>query len=96
MDGLVSSVGTANMDIRSFEQNFEVNLIIYDRNVSRQLGSDFLDDLKGSSEISIHRCDYFAVVESFTILKYSNSGIPGTPLCPVALTLYFNPCSARV
>lgn len=35
------------MDIRSFEQNFEVNLIIYDRNVSRQLGSDFLDDLKG-------------------------------------------------
>ena len=55
MDGLVSSVGTANMDIRSFEQNFEVNLIIYDRNVSRQLGSDFLDDLKGSSEISIHR-----------------------------------------
>ena len=55
MDGLVSSVGTANMDIRSFEQNFAVNLIIYDRNVSRQLGSDFLDDLKGSSEISIHR-----------------------------------------
>ena len=54
MDGLVSSVGTANMDIRSFEQNFEVNLIIYDRNVSRQLGSDFLDDLKGSSEISMH------------------------------------------
>ena len=55
MDGLVSSVGTANMDIRSFEQNFEVNLIIYDRNVSRQLGSDFLTDLKGSTEISIQR-----------------------------------------
>lgn len=55
MDGLVSSVGTANMDIRSFEQNFEVNLIIYDRNVSRQLGSDFLNDLKESSEVSLHQ-----------------------------------------
>ena len=28
VDGLVASVGSANMDLRSFEQNFEVNMII--------------------------------------------------------------------
>lgn len=33
VDGSVASVGTANMDLRSFEQNFEVSLIIYDREV---------------------------------------------------------------
>ena len=55
IDGLVSSVGTANMDIRSFEQNFELNMIIYDRNVSRKLATDFVNDLKGSGEISIQQ-----------------------------------------
>ena len=55
IDGLVSSVGTANMDIRSFEQNFELNMIIYDRNVSRKLATDFINDLKGSGEISIQQ-----------------------------------------
>lgn len=55
IDGMVSSVGTANMDMRSFEQNFEVNMILYDRNVSKKLATDFLNDLKGSSEISIQQ-----------------------------------------
>ena len=55
MDGLVSSVGTANMDMRSFEQNFEVNMIIYDRNVHQKLTTDFLNDLKGCSEICIQQ-----------------------------------------
>lgn len=55
IDGMVSSVGTANMDMRSFEQNFEVNMILYDRNVSKKLATDFLNDLKESSEISIQQ-----------------------------------------
>lgn len=55
VDGLVASVGTANMDVRSFEQNFEVNLIIYDRTVARNLATFFVEDIKDSEEISIHR-----------------------------------------
>lgn len=55
VDGIVSSVGTANMDIRSFEQNFEVNLIIYDRGVSRSLALDFVEDMKECEEESMHR-----------------------------------------
>ena len=34
IDGRVSCYGTANMDIRSFELNFEVNATIYDEEVT--------------------------------------------------------------
>ena len=39
VDGMMASVGTANMDMRSFDENFEVNLIIYDRNVAKNLAA---------------------------------------------------------
>lgn len=53
VDGIVASVGTANMDLRSFEQNFEVSLIIYDREVVKQLATDFLNDLKESAMATV-------------------------------------------
>lgn len=46
MDGIVGSVGTANVDMRSFEENFEVNLIVYDRNVAKNLATYFMEDLR--------------------------------------------------
>lgn len=55
VDGLVASVGTANMDLRSFEQNFEVSLIIYDREVVKVLAHDFIHDLRESTEEAIQR-----------------------------------------
>lgn len=36
-DDQICSIGTANLDIRSFEQNFEVNALIYDRDVTLQM-----------------------------------------------------------
>lgn len=44
VDGLVSSVGTANMDFRSFDQNFEVNALIYDKKIAEQLVNQFEED----------------------------------------------------
>ena len=55
VDGIVASVGTANVDMRSFEQNFEVNLIVYDRNFARDIAASFMDDLKESREESMHK-----------------------------------------
>lgn len=55
VDGMVASVGSANMDLRSFEQNFEVSLIIYDREVVKKLAADFIEDLKVSMEGTIQR-----------------------------------------
>ncbi len=45
IDGLLASVGSANMDIRSFEDNFEVAAIIYDEQVTAMLESSFMDSL---------------------------------------------------
>ena len=45
IDSQFCSVGTANMDIRSFEDNFEVSAMIYDKGVTRELEQAFLEDL---------------------------------------------------
>lgn len=52
VDGIVSSYGTANMDMRSFALNFEVNAVIYDRKLSEQLEKEFLKDLNCCSELT--------------------------------------------
>lgn len=56
VDGQVSCYGTANMDIRSFELNFEVNATIYDQKTTERLEKAFMDDLPHCREIT--REDY--------------------------------------
>jgi len=43
-DGKVCSIGTSNLDIRSFKLNFEVNAFIYDEKISRQQEEIFFKD----------------------------------------------------
>lgn len=50
-DEKIAMVGTANMDIRSFDLNFEVNAIVYDSEIALQLKSSFIDDLKYAEKI---------------------------------------------
>ena len=52
IDSEFSSVGTANMDMRSFEDNFEVTAIMYDKKIAAELESYFLKDLEGSVKIT--------------------------------------------
>ena len=54
VDGMFSSVGTANMDMRSFDQNFEVNALIYDVATTRQLENAFEEDLSNSERITLN------------------------------------------
>lgn len=51
-DGLVSCVGTANMDIRSFALNFEVNAVIYSAKTTQKLEEAFERDILKSSIIT--------------------------------------------
>jgi cardiolipin synthase len=46
VDGMVCSVGSANMDIRSFQIDYEINAIVYDKAVAQLVEQDFLEDLK--------------------------------------------------
>ena len=51
-DSGVMSIGTANMDIRSFRLNFEVNAFIYDDRVALDGEDQFRKDMKLSEEIT--------------------------------------------
>jgi cardiolipin synthase len=51
-DGQLAIVGTANMDHRSFELNFEVNCMIYDTATAQQLRDAFDNDLKDAVMIN--------------------------------------------
>ena len=53
VDGVAATVGSANLDIRSLEINFEVNSFIYDEDVIKTLEKDFVKDLEGSKEIKL-------------------------------------------
>jgi cardiolipin synthase len=46
VDSVVCSIGSANMDIRSFSINYETNLVIYDRDTTRQIETAFLADIR--------------------------------------------------
>ena len=50
-DGIFSSVGTANLDFRSMETNFEVNAMIYDEEIAQTLTNQFLEDQEKSELI---------------------------------------------
>lgn len=45
-DGKVCSIGTANLDIRSFQLNFEINGIIYDDKFSKEQEDIFIKDIE--------------------------------------------------
>jgi cardiolipin synthase len=45
VDSAICSIGSANMDIRSFSINYETNLVIYDETTTRELEADFQADL---------------------------------------------------
>jgi len=50
-DQQLSVIGTANMDNRSFELNFEVNAVIYDNDTAEEMTRIFYQDLKVSRKI---------------------------------------------
>lgn len=53
VDDEVSTVGTANIDVRSFKLNFEVNAFIYDSVKSRELAELFEQDMLLSTELTL-------------------------------------------
>lgn len=48
IDNEIASTGTANMDMRSFHANFEINTIIYNKDFACQLKGSFEEDIKSS------------------------------------------------
>lgn len=50
-DSMLTMIGTANMDNRSFLLNFEVNALIYDSKIAIQMRKQFFEDLRNAEKI---------------------------------------------
>jgi cardiolipin synthase len=70
VDRRVASVGTANIDIRSFKLNFEVNAFIYDTGTASKLGDIFETDQEDCLELTL---DMYKGRSTFTKVKESLS-----------------------
>lgn len=53
VDDYLSSVGSANIDERSFSLNFEANAIIYSHDINEQLRNQFMNDVKESTQLTL-------------------------------------------
>ncbi|MBU1086920.1 MAG: cardiolipin synthase [Candidatus Omnitrophica bacterium] len=68
VDNEICSVGTANMDIRSFQLNYEVNMLIYDRTLAHDLSTHFDFDVTGCRELTFE--EYYSIKP---LKKFRNS-----------------------
>lgn len=55
VDTELASVGTANVDIRSFKLNFETNAFLYDTQLAGKVEEQFLHDQDHSQEVTIEQ-----------------------------------------
>lgn len=55
VDGKLASVGTANLDMRSFDLNFEVSALIYDKQIAKEVRDSFYRDLNDSIQVHPER-----------------------------------------
>jgi cardiolipin synthase len=71
VDGVWATVGSTNLDNRSFALNEEINLIMYDRGLAGELENSFREDLKYAKKLTYEawkaRSLYEKVLEWFTI-----------------------------
>nr|WP_305067222.1 cardiolipin synthase [Mangrovivirga halotolerans] len=67
-DGIVSVIGTANMDIRSFDLNFEIMSVNYSREFANRMEQMFFNDLEDCDELTLEMWDNLSV---FKKLWYS-------------------------
>ncbi len=72
IDDAMCSIGSANLDIRSFEDDFEVQAIIYDPQVANRLKECFMadvaDSMEATPEMWASRPEFDLVMESLSRL----------------------------
>lgn len=51
IDGIITSIGTTNLDVRSFRINYEVNSTVYDSKFGDKCKKTFEKDIKSSKEL---------------------------------------------
>src|SRR5690606_6403961 len=54
-DDRVVSIGTANLDNRSLQQNYEAQVFVYDSELCESMRRDYLEDCEGSRLLTDHK-----------------------------------------
>lgn len=65
IDDYIVTVGSTNMDIRSFELNYEMNLIIYDSNICKKFIDIFNENINNSNLSDIESFENIKVSQKF-------------------------------
>lgn len=65
VDGFLTVLGTANFDERSFELNFEVNVLVFDESFAGQLVESYANDLKHAKQITIESWERRSPIKIF-------------------------------
>ena len=56
-DGKILTVGSCNMDMRSFELHYEINAVIYNSVMAEAMRKTFEEDIANSKKISLEECE---------------------------------------
>ncbi len=65
IDGVWSTVGSSNLDRRSFRKNLEMNAVILDQSFGEEMEYVFLEDIKKSKEITLKVFEKRSFMEFF-------------------------------
>jgi cardiolipin synthase len=70
VDNAVISIGTANMDIRSFSLNYEACAVVYDEDKAKELEAQFLEDLKHCKQWTLEEYNSYSATHRFVDSVY--------------------------
>ncbi|HMB20277.1 MAG TPA: cardiolipin synthase [Spirochaetota bacterium] len=65
IDGIWSTVGSSNLDRRSFKKNREINAIVLDNEFGKEMVNTFYDDLKKSHELLLENWEKRSLLQFF-------------------------------
>ncbi len=68
VDEKFCTIGTTNLDLRSFNTSHEVNTVIYDAQTTKELEQDFINDMKNCTELTLEEYE-----NTKKIIKFRNS-----------------------
>jgi len=51
VDGVFASIGSVNVDMRSFDLNFEITALVYNEDFAEMLNKSFIEDIRNSYEV---------------------------------------------
>ena len=69
-DDEIATVGSANLDIRSMDQNLEINVFSYEPSFIQELKDSFIEDLSVSRELTKEYFDNFSWFKKFRLALF--------------------------